>query len=221
MKNSEKYNKAFDYFKKEYNYKMGGEQTVILPNGKEKYFDDRKYYQGRGEKYNDTIKHDKFVVKVSKKEYTAFLKQLKEKEIAKAKYKEEKKLKESRILQANKEGIYSIICTENGSTYIELSDKEIFDKIFDEKRLAKTLNIKVEDAILLKSIGKTYVFAKVNNSNKILELYHSDLSCNNLSIHFSEINEERMKEFNHEKWLNAPYARTLGMSNENKNHFVC
>ena len=47
MKNQEKFNKAFIYFKQSYSYKMGGTQTVCLPNGKTQYFDDREYYNGR------------------------------------------------------------------------------------------------------------------------------------------------------------------------------
>lgn len=78
MKNSEKFEKAFNYFKKSYAYKMGGTQTVVLPNGKSKSFDDRQYYSGRGAKYNNSVKHDALgIVKVSKKEYSAFLEYLK------------------------------------------------------------------------------------------------------------------------------------------------
>lgn len=35
--------KTFDHFKKSYSYKMGGTQTVVLPNGKSRSFDDREY----------------------------------------------------------------------------------------------------------------------------------------------------------------------------------
>ncbi len=51
MKTTEKIEKAFNFFKQTYSYKMGGTQTVVLPNGQGKYFDDRALYSGRGAKY--------------------------------------------------------------------------------------------------------------------------------------------------------------------------
>lgn len=88
MKNSEKFNKAFDYFKKSYAYKMGGTQTVVLPNGKSKFFDDRQYYSGRGAKYNKDIRHDIIGdVKVSKSDYADFLKHIGEDRATKSKMK--------------------------------------------------------------------------------------------------------------------------------------
>lgn len=92
MKTSEKLNQAFSYFKNSYSCKMGGTQTVSLPNGKEKHFDDREYYSGRGAKYNSSIRHDeKGLIKVSRKEYSDFLKILKERDL---------KMKQAVILRA-------------------------------------------------------------------------------------------------------------------------
>lgn len=88
MKNSEKFNRAFDYFKKGYAYKMGGTQTVALPNGKSKSFDDRQYYSGRGAKFNKDVRHDIIgVVKVSRKDYADFLKHIGQDAETKAKMK--------------------------------------------------------------------------------------------------------------------------------------
>lgn len=220
MKNSEKFQKAFHFFKKEYRYKMGGTQTVILPNGKSQYFDDREYYSGRGSKYNSSINHDNVGdVKVTRKEYSQFLAKLKEREILRLKYEVERKEKHQRIEKAKENGVYSLSPISENGQFIELSDDEKSEQYFDENRLAKTLGIKVEDALLLNSTGKTYVFTK-SNTGVIYELYHPSLSCNDLTIWVREITEDRLKQFNHDEWYNAPYAHLLGQT-KNKNHFVC
>lgn len=219
MRNQEKFNKAFDYFKKSYEYKMGGTQTVVLPNGKEKEFDDREYYSGRGSKYNSSIKHDEIgVVKVSRKDYSAFLKMLKDQEHSKKIRLQERAKKEARLLEAKKNGVYGLKISKHGA-FVELSDDEIFNHYFDAKRLAKTLQIKVKDAELLNSVGKTYVFAKSKNG-KTYELYHSSLDCNDLSISINEVTEDRIKKFDPVKWQNAPFAHLVGQT-QNTNHFVC
>lgn len=220
MKNSEKFEKAFNYFKQSYTFKMGGTQTVLLPNGKAKHFDDREFYSGRGVKYNSNINHDSLgVIKVSKKEYSAFLSQLKERENQKALRLKEIAEKEARLLDAKKKGIYTYTEEEHGN-YIELSTQEQEERRFDAERLAKTLDICVADAELLNSQGKTYVFAQQISTGKMLELYHPSLSCNRLSIYFGEASEERVASFNHGEWSSAPFAHLLGQT-VNSNHFVC
>lgn len=58
-----------EFFKKCYGKKMGGTQTVILEEIGDFYFDDRKYYSGRGNKYNNDRIHDNIGnVYVSKEE---------------------------------------------------------------------------------------------------------------------------------------------------------
>lgn len=216
MKTSEKLQKAFDYFKKSYRYSMGGTQTVLLPNGKSKHFDDKQFYEGRGAKYNSSIKHDEIgIVKVSKKEYSAFLKMLKVQKENQAIALEKRNKYLKRIDEAKDQGVYFM-----DGEFIELSDDEHYKKYFDAERLAKTLDISIEDANLLKSGGKTYVFAKQKSSGKILELYHPSLSCNEMKIHVSYPSKERIEGFKHDEWTSAPYADLVGQT-ENKNHFVC
>lgn len=77
----------------------------------------------------------------------------------------------------------------------------------------------MSDAELLKSLGKTYVFAKSKNG-KNYQLYHSSLFVNHLSISVKEVSEDRMREFVHDEWASAPYASEVGQTS-NKNHFVC
>lgn len=221
MKTSEKLNQAFSYFKSSYSCKMGGTQTVSLPNGKEKYFDDREYYSGRGAKYNSSIRHDeKGLIKVSRKEYSDFLKMLKERDLRK---------KQAIILRAENakkygelksQGLYGIKNEEWGN-FIELSEEESSGKFFDAERLAKTLDISVADCELLNSEGKTYVYAK-NGSGQTINLYHSDLSCNDLNISVEIDNGDQYGEMlkNREEWINAPYADLVGQTT-NQNHFVC
>jgi len=223
MKNLEKLNKAFNYFKKTYAYKMGGSQTVVLPNAQQKEFDDREYYSGRyASKYNSNIKHDIIgEVKVSRKEYSVYLKKLKDREIANAKSKQLQQEKELRYQELKEKGLYGI--ENNGELeFIELSKIESVRKYFDAKRLAKTLDISVENAELLNSGGKTYVFATQLKSNKIVRLYHASLDCNQLHISFDFPSKEVINEFysNRERWENATFAALVGQS-ENKNHFVC
>src|SRR5690606_23432392 len=104
--------------------------------------------------------------------------------------------------------------------FIELSDEESYGKYFDAERLARTLDISVEDAELLNSQGKTYVFATQITTGRIVELFHASLSCNPLYISYEYVDKKRMDEFDHEKWASAPYAGLVGQT-ERKNHFVC
>lgn len=220
-KTQKKFEMAFDYFKKPYKYTMGGTQTVILPNGKSKYFDDREYYSGRGKKYNSTVRHDDVgEVKVSRKQYKNFLDMMREREKNRLLAEQRQREKNQRIEDARARGVYDLIENGHGGHWVELSGEESDGRFFDAQRLAKTLDISVEDAELLKAGGKTYVFARQKGTGKILELYHASLSCNPLNIWVTEVTEERVKEFNHSKWLNSPYGRALGQT-ENKNHFVC
>jgi hypothetical protein len=221
MQNSEKYQKAFEWFKQSYDYKMGGTQTVVLPNGKSKEFDDRGYYSGRGAKYNSSIRHDiKGEVKVSRKEYSEFLKMLKERELRIAENQRRLNDKNCRIELAKSKGIYSVDGDlTDGGVYVELSNEEVSTNTFDEKRLANTFDISIEDVELLKSKGKTYVFAETFYG-EIFRLYHASLECNNLSIHVEKISQKEVDKFNHNEWLNAPFSKKIGQTN-NKNHFVC
>ena len=121
MKRTQLTESAFSFFKKSYAAKMGGTQTVVLPNGKSKSFDDRNYYSGRGAKYNNSINHSILgEVKVSKKEYSEFLKFMKEREnVAKARLLAQKE-KEARVQKAKENGIYSIEASHSGGFYVEL-----------------------------------------------------------------------------------------------------
>lgn len=220
MKNSEKNEKAFDFFKEPYSYKMGGTQIVILPNGKQKHFDDRKYYSGRGAKFNKSIQHDLLgEIKVSRKRYSAFLHTLKERENAILQREKLEAEKAARYNDFKIKGLYEL--SQNDWTkFIVLSSEESTGRYFDAERLAKTFDISVNDAELLRSIGKTYVFAKQNSSGKIIRFYHSSLECNNLAISFSYPTKKEIEKFNHEDWLSAPFAHLVGQT-DNKNHFVC
>lgn len=224
MKRSEITEAAFNFFKKSYAYKMGGTQTVILPNGKSHTFDEREYYSGRGAKYNSSIKHDALgEVKVSRKDYSAFIKMMKEREANRKAWAIEAEATSARIEEAKTKGIYTIKQATHGEgKYIELSEKESEGRYFDADRLAATLDISVEDAELLNSRGKTYVFAKQLSTGKKIELYHPSLSCNSLSIWFDYASDEKVKEFESERenWTNAPYAHIVGQT-DNANHFVC
>ena len=218
MNISEKYEKAFNYFKREYAYKMGGTQTVILPNGMKKHFDDRKYYSGRGAKYNASIRHDHIgEVKVSRKDYSEFLNFLKKREEAFSAMKAKKSAERKRYNDFAAKEKYEV---DGG--FIVLSDEEKHSKSYDPERLAATLDISIEDARLLQSTGKTYVFATQKHSGKVVELYHPSLDCNDLSISFTFVTKERLAEFmnNRDEWTSAPYARLVGQS-EKENHFVC
>jgi antirestriction protein len=206
-------------FKRSYAYKMGGTQTIVLPNGQEFQFNDREYYSGRGSKYNNSVKHDALGrIEVTKKQVAEARKEDRERAKRMKELEAERKAKAQRIEAAKSAGVYNIEKKEYG-TFVELSDEESTGRYFDTERLARTLNISVADAELLKSEGKTYVFAKTAHG-KILELYHSTLSCNYLSISVEEVSEERLKEFNHDEWANAPFAGLLGQT-ESRNHFVC
>jgi len=62
-------------FKQNYAYKMGGSQTIQLPNGQQFEFNDKEYYGGRGGKYNTGIKHDnKGLIVITRKQLSAVLK---------------------------------------------------------------------------------------------------------------------------------------------------
>lgn len=215
------YAEVLNYISTPYFCKMGGTKKLIVDNKQEFFLDQKDIYRGRGNKYNTSIRYDEQI-------YDITLDQLEEykKLIGKKKYDEQKRLvlinkefkqKQKRIFEADKMGIYSIY-----NNIIELSESEKEFKTFNPSKLAKTLNISISDAELLKSRGKTYVFAQKLDNSEIIELYHADLNNNSLYIHVSKPTEERVNEFkaNHPTWLNAPYSHLLGQT-ENKNHFVC
>lgn len=206
-------------FKLPYSYKMGGTQTVVMPNGERFEFNDKETYSGRGAKYNSSINyHIIGDIVVSKKQVSAAIKIQKEREKRIKIVQKENKAEIKRIENAKKAGIYSVKLSEYGN-YIELSQEEIYGNFFDEKRLAETLKISIEDADLLNSEGKTYVFAKSEDGNTY-ELYHPSLQCNHLSISFNIATAERIAKFKPENWQSAPYADMVGQSSKN-NHFVC
>lgn len=103
--------------------------------------------------------------------------------------------------------------------FVELSEEEADGQFFDAERLANTLKIKVEDAQLLNSGGKTYVFAQAEDGT-IYQLYHPSLSCNRLSISIDVFSAEKMEEFRESWGAHGPYAGLLGQT-KNANHFVC
>jgi trehalose utilization protein len=206
-------------FKKNYSYKMGGKQTIVMPNGDRFDFDDREYYSGTGSKYNSSIKHDDLGdILVTSKELKEVKKQEKDRAKAIQVRVKEAKEKAKRIAIAKRAEIYNIEKKEYG-TFIELSDEEVYGRYFDVARLSKTLKISIQDADLLNSQGKTYVFAKSEDGN-VYELYHSSLDCNYLSISVEVTTHERIAEFSPIEWQSAPYASLVGQTTKS-NHFVC
>ena len=205
-------------FKQSYNAKMGGTQTIVFPNGQSFYFNDKEYYSGRGTKYNSSINHDnKGTIQVSEKELKAYFKILSERYKANKRYAKEQKAAEKRYIANHKLGIYGI----DKDGFVELSVDEQYYNTFSAAKIANTLNISIQDADLLNSEGKTYVFAKTTEGKTIM-LYHPSLDCNSLSIHISEPAPDFIAEFNNNRssWVNAPYANEVGQTS-NQNHFVC
>lgn len=210
-----------NYISTPYCYAMGGTKTLIIDNKQVLFLDQKDIYRGRGNKYNTSIRYDEQIYSITSEQLEEY-----KKLIGKKKYDEQKnislinkefKQKQKRIFEADKKGVYSVY-----NNIIELSESERVFNTFNPSKLAKTLNISISDAELLKSRGKTYVFAQKLDNSEIIELYHADLNNNSLYIHVSKPTEERIKEFkaNHSNWLNAPYSHLLGQT-ENKNHFVC
>ena len=206
--------------KRPYYYRMGGTQKLNLPNGQTFDFDDRKYYSGRhASKYNSNIRHDNLgEIIISKAEFRLLIRSIKETEKIKRMYERERKIKEKRINDAAKRGVYSIEHTESGM-FVEVSEDEHRFKYFDSKRLANTFNIPIEDAELLKAKGKTYVFSK-DKEGRILELYHPSLSCNELTISAVYTDEQYVSEFKDTWGEHGQYAGLLGQT-ESSNQFVC
>lgn len=215
------YAEVLNYISKHYRYAMGGTKTLNIDNKQVLFLDQKDIYRGRGNKYNTSIRYDEQIYSITSEQLEEY-----KKLIGKKKYDEQKnislinkefKQKQKRIFEAEKKGVYSVY-----NNIIELSESEQEIKNFNPSKLAKTLNISVSDAELLKSRGKTYVFAQKLDNSEIIELYHADLNNNSLNIHVSKPTEERIKEFkeNHSNWLNALYSHLLGQT-ENKNHFVC
>ena len=210
-----------NYISRPYCYAMGGTKTLFIDNKQVLFLEQKNIYSGRASKYNTSIRYDEQIYNITLNQLDKY-----KKEIGKKKYEEQKqnikinkefKQKQKRIFEADKKGVYSIY-----NNIIELSEGEQKFNTFNPSKLAKTLNISISDAELLKSSGKTYVFAQKLDSSEIIELYHADLNNNPLYIHVSKPTDERISEFkaNHANWFNAPYSQLLGQT-ENKNHFVC
>ena len=72
--------------------KMGG---VVIINGIE--FDERKYYEGRGVKYNKNINHEKVIVKITQNELAKAIRH----------FKANKKHKDMRKAQIRKDGKFT------------------------------------------------------------------------------------------------------------------
>jgi hypothetical protein len=123
--------------------------------------------------------------------------------------------------RADKLGVYPV-AIDSWALHIALPTNECRGRYFDANKLANTLMLQPEEVELLKSEGKTYLF-KTNALGYRIQLFHADLSCNDLHIAviFENI-EEKEKKFkeNKDKWLNAPYARKLGQSDD-PDHYVC
>lgn len=204
------------YFKKEYLYKMGGTQTIALPNGQSFDFDDREYYSGRGAKYNSSIRHDrKGIISIPVEHYNETVRYKKEQKKEFKARQAEKRAEQREAKEAKKQGLYALK-EKHGMTFVLLSEEESRSRTFDAERLARTLNISVEDALLLNSRGKTYVYAKTTDG-KTLMLYHASLDWNELSITVDQVDNQPE---NWEEWHSAPYAARLGQS-DSRNHFVC
>lgn len=208
-------------FKRSYSYKMGGTQTLIFPNGQKFEFNDKEYYSGRGAKYNSGIKHENLgEIMISKKEVAEYFKKEKERATRIKAAEKAKKEKIEKYANAKEQGLYQLETFEYG-TFVLLSDEESTGRFFDAKRLAKTLDISEADVMLLNSEGKTYVYAKQSNGN-IIELYHSSLDCNYLSISVDFNAAAKFEEMSADRssWINAPYAGMVGQT-ASPNHFVC
>jgi hypothetical protein len=177
---------AAEMFKKSYAAKMGGTQTVVMPNGERHSFDDREWYSGRGAKYNASINHHTIGdVVVTNEEYSAAV----EKELARL-----ERVKENQMLQSEKSkrqqlakenGVYDLV-EVGGLTFIDLTDEEEHSQTFDAERLANTLKVNAAELVDIGGMGKTYVTVK-SLDGKVYQLFHAALSCNPLRISVSEI----------------------------------
>ena len=215
------YAEVLNYISKPYRHAMGGTKTLIVDNKQVLFLDQKDIYRGRASKYNTSIRYDEQIYNITSEQLEEY-----KKIIGRKKYEEQKnislinkefKQKQKRIFEADKKGVYSIY-----NNIIELSEREQEFNTFNPSKLSKTLNISISDAELLKSSGKTYVFAQKLDSSEIIELYHADINNNPLYIHVSKPTDARVSEFkaNHAKYLNAPYSQLIGQT-DNKNHFVC
>jgi hypothetical protein len=122
--------------------------------------------------------------------------------------------------RADKLGVYPV-SIDSAALHIVLPDKECQGCYFDSNKLAKTLMLKPEEVELLKSRGKTYLF-KTNALGYRMEMYHSNLDCNDLHIAITFDVEEVEKKFKEKRdeWLNAPFAYELGQTDD-LDHYVC
>lgn len=219
MRNLEITIETAKWFKRSYSYKMGGTQTIVFPNGVKFDFDDREYYSGRGAKYNSSIRHESIGnVIVTASELKDYAKRLRDQDKALKIRAKEQAAYNKMVADAAKSGIYSLNYTE-GMNWVNLSREESEGRYFDERRLAATFKISIDDAFLLNSKGKTYVFAKSEDGNTYM-FYHASLDWNSLAISFEIATPDLIASFDHAEWASAPFAELVGQT-ENKNHFVC
>lgn len=181
-------------FKKCYSKTMRGTQRVTFHNGDFYDFDDRKYYQGRGKKYNNGNIHEHIEVNVTVSELRA--------------YKNREKVflrreAEQRIYDLK--DIYEI----GIDNYVRLNECDKDCNSFNVEKLAKTMSMDVKDLELLKSQGKTYLFVK-DNYNQLYLFFHPHLSINTISIYVKKVTEEYYNDFV-DKWG----------YNDSLTHFVC
>ena len=116
---------TFEYFKHPYAYKMGGTQTILLPSGESMHFDDRKYYSGRGSRFNASIRHHELgEVKVTQRQYDEYQKHMARRAVELEQREAEERAFLARIEDAKHNGVYSLRTTKEGcSSFVELSDK--------------------------------------------------------------------------------------------------
>ena len=218
-------NKVVKNLPADYTYKMGYKNTLTVGEVVAVH-DAREYYSGRGAKYNSGIKHGgdsyKMTLTELRKQYRQILKEERTRErqrkaLILARKKEAADFAK-RYNEAKKLGVYPVQ-KKDWERFIELSHEESRGKYFDVKRLAATLDISVEDAELIASRGKTYVYAKQGNGN-IICLYHASLDCNDLHISFNDSTLEQFEEFRNSWGEHGRYAPLLGQT-ERTNHFVC
>ncbi len=167
--------------------------------------DERKYYEGRGAKYNKASMHENVNTFVTKNEFNMYVKKVAKRhfEHQKTLIKERKDIRElcKKFNLNPKHYIYSTI----DGLFFTAEKKEIIET---------ELNINLTE--FFAATGKTYFFVETRIG--ILQFYHNNRQS--YSFHLSSI-EERSKFYqNREDWVTAPYAHLLGQTN-NINLFVC
>jgi hypothetical protein len=197
-----------------YVYKMGGTRTLIIDGVEVLKIDNREYYSGRGAKQNTSIRYDNQIYKLTSQEVIKLSRNIAKELYAEAKRCAANQKAERERLKVFKECAAKGVYPFNGSM-VMLSDAESYNRSYNVDKLARTLNISREDAKLVGSEGKTYVFAKTNNG-EYLRIFHPCLCCNPLYIHTNPITIADIVKFNRD-W------RKLDNINEDnlEYHFVC